>query len=406
MEQISNTGTRLTINTTAKKRIQSIDLLRGIIMVIMVLDHTRDYFHREALTDDPLNLTTTTSILFFTRWITHFCAPTFVFLSGISAWLQRGRKTTSELSRFLISRGLWLILVDVVIVTFGTTADIHFSYFVIQTLWAIGISMFILGWMIYLPFYAVLATGLVIVLGHNMLDFAEQYYQGNVSFFWHLVHMRGDFNLGYGHHLFVFYPFLPWSGLMMMGYCCGRIFTVYDESQRSKILLRLGASLLVFFVILRFTNLYGDAAHWSLQGNSWLTFLSFLNITKYPPSLLYMCITIGAAIIFLALVKNTTGRLAKLLIVYGRVPMFFYLVHFYVLSILHVIDFFARGYTLKEGMKGMQGEPWKFSIPGVGYSLGVVYLIWLAVVISLYPLCKWYDSYKTSHPEKKWLSYL
>ena len=394
------------INTAAINRIQSIDLLRGIIMVIMALDHTRDYFHKQAFTGDPLDLASTSSILFFTRWITHFCAPSFVFLSGVSAWLQSGRKTTHALSRFLMTRGLWLVFVDVVIITFGTTADIHFGYFVIQTLWAIGISMFILGWMVRLPFYAILATGLVIVLGHNAMDFAEQYYKGDWPFWWHLLHMQGSFNLGGGHHLFIFYPFLPWSGLMMLGYCCGKIFTSYPGQQRNKILFRLGLGLLLFFALLRFSNLYGDPVHWSVQKNAWYSFLSFLNIHKYPPSLLYMCATIGPGLIFLSLVKNTRGRLAKILIVYGRVPMFYYIIHFYLLSAINVICFLGRGHSLAEGMKGIPNEPWKFVSPGDGYSLVVVYAIWLAVVISLYPLCKWYDAYKTNHKEKWWLSYL
>ena len=409
MEITGHARPRLTdqqINTAAKSRIQSIDLLRGIIMVIMALDHTRDYFHRTALTDDPLNLQTTTTILYFTRWITHYCAPAFVFLSGVSAWLQRDRKTSSDLSRFLITRGLWLAFVDVVVVTFGTTANIHFDYFVIQTLWAIGISMFILGWMVRLPFYAILTTGLLIVMGHNAMDFAEQYYRNNVPFWWHLLHMQGSFNLGAGHSLFIFYPFLPWSGLMMLGYCCGKIFTGYPEQQRNKILFRLGCALLLFFALLRFSNLYGDPVHWSVQKNEWFSFLSFLNVHKYPPSLLYMCITIGPGLIFLSLAKNTGSRLAKILIVYGRVPMFYYIIHFYLLSAINIICFFSRGHSFAEGMKGIPGEPWKFIFPGEGYSLAVVYAIWLAVVAALYPLCKWYDGYKSNHKEKWWLSYL
>ncbi|MEO5595244.1 MAG: heparan-alpha-glucosaminide N-acetyltransferase domain-containing protein [Chitinophagaceae bacterium] len=392
-------------NTFTKSRIQSIDLLRGIIMVIMALDHTRDYFHSTALTEDPTNLATTTTLLFFTRWITHLCAPTFVLLSGVSAWLQHGRKTTSELSRFLVTRGLWLVLVDLIVVTFGTTADIHFDFFVIQTLWAIGISMFILGLMIHLPFKVILVTGLLIVLGHNAIDFAERNYRGDVPVWWHFLHKQGDVNLGMGHHLFIFYPFLPWAGLMMMGYCLGKIFTLYPEPQRNKILLRIGIGLLLFFTLLRFVNLYGDPAPWSPQKNSWFTFLSFINITKYPPSLLYLCVTIGPGLIFLSLVKKTSSRLAKIFIVYGRVPMFFYLLHFYLLSGLHVADFLARGHSLQQGMKTIPGELWKFVVYGEGYSIAVVYAIWMAVVAGLYPLCKWYDTYKTSHPEKKWLSY-
>ncbi|MEO8582439.1 MAG: heparan-alpha-glucosaminide N-acetyltransferase domain-containing protein [Flavitalea sp.] len=395
------------MNPLVKNRIQVIDLLRGIIMVVMALDHTRDYFHYSAFTHDPLNLNTTTSILFFTRWITHFCAPTFVFLSGLSAWLQRRRKTTKELSKFLITRGLWLALVDLVVITFITTADVHFSYFVMQTLWAIGISMFVLGFMVHLPYYAILAIGVLIVFGHNAIDFAETYYHGNVPFWWHLLHLSEVADIGFGHHLLIYYPFLPWVGLMMMGYCCGKLFTSYNEEQRNTLLLRIGVALLLFFAVLRFSNLYGDKLHWSVQKNWWYTFLSFINVTKYPPSLLYMCVMIGPGLIFLSLVKNTRNRLARIFIVYGRVPMFFYILHFFILSCLNVITFLVRGHTLAQGMKGLPGGvPWKFVVPDEGFSLGVVYAIWFVVVVGLYPACRWYDQYKRSHPQKKWLSYL
>jgi len=375
-------------------------------MVIMALDHTRDYFHIQANIDDPLNMATTTPFLFFTRWITHLCAPTFIFLSGVSAWLQSGRKTTKELSFFLITRGLWLVLVDLIVVTFGTTTDIHFGYFIIQTLWAIGITMAILGVMIWLPYRVILFAGAAIVLGHNAIDFAEAGHQGDLPFWWHLLHKPGEFDLWNGHKLFVFYPFLSWSGLMMLGYCCGKIFTAYQTVQRNRILMRIGLGLLLFFAILRFSNAYGDSLHWSQQKNAVYTLLSFMNVQKYPPSLLYMCATIGISLIFLSLVKNTSGRLAKIFIVYGRVPMFYYIIHFYLLSAISILLYLSRGHTVAEGLKGVPGMPWKFLAPGEGYSLAIVYAIWTAVVVSLYPLCKWYDKYKSSHPEKKWLSYL
>lgn len=393
------------MTTISKSRISSIDLLRGIIMVIMALDHTRDFFHDQAMLDDPLNVLTTTPVLYATRWITHLCAPTFVFLSGISIWLQSQRKSKKELSGFLISRGLWLVLMDLTIITLGTTSNYHFEFFVIQTLWAIGISMFIMGFMIKLPFRAVLVIGLLIVLGHNSLDWIEAQ-QKDLPFLWHLMHQQGAFPLWGSHKLFIFYPFLPWSGLMMLGYCCGTIFTRYDETQRSKLLLRLGLGIVVFFVLLRFTNLYGDPLHWSSQRNTLYSFLSFMNVQKYPPSLLYMCATIAPGLIFLARVKNTNARVAQFFIVFGRVPMFYYVLHFYTLAVISDTIFFLRGHTLDQGLKGVEGFPYKFVLPGEGFSLGVVYLIWIAVVVSLYPLCKRYDRYKSTHPEKKWLSYL
>lgn len=394
------------MTTVKKTRIQSIDLLRGIIMVIMALDHTRDYFHIAAFSDDPLNLATTTPFLYFTRWITNFCAPVFVLLAGTSAWLQGRRKTTAELSRFLITRGCWLIFIDLTVMTLGILGDIHFGIFVLQTIWAIGISMVILGLVIWLPFSAILTLGLLILFGHNALDFIEKNHTGPYPLWWSMLHVRALHPLWGNHQLFVIYPFLSWAGVMMLGYCCGKIFTQFDEAKRNKILLWTGIGLVAFFIALRATNLYGNPQQWSQQKNSLFTLLSFLDVQKYPPSLLYICITIGPPLIFLALIKNTQSRLSKIFIVFGRVPFFFYILHFYVLHIINISCFLSRGHNLAEGMKGLPGVPFKFMIPGEGYSLWAVYTIWISVVIALYPLCKWYDQYKSNHPEKKWLSYL
>ncbi len=386
------------------KRIESIDLLRGIIMVIMALDHTRDFFHMKGM-EDPLDLATTTPILYGTRWITHFCAPIFVFLSGLSVWLQSQRKSTKELSGFLISRGIWLVLVDLFVITLFTTANIHYSVFIIQVLWAIGISMAILGLLIWLPYPAILAIGLVIVLGHNLLDYAEAG-RMNVPLWWNLLHKQGGIVLWKDHFLFIFYPFLPWTGLMILGYCLGKIFTTKTEPERSRILLMMGFSLLALFAVLRLPNVYGNPTPWTVQKTALFSFFSVMNVEKYPPSLLYMCATIAPALIFLALVRQVRGRLAGIFVVFGRVPMFYYVLHFFTLCVLNILLFFSRGNTWEQGMKGVEGAPWKFIIPGQGYSLFTVYLIWIGLIIFLYPFCRQYNSYKSAHPEKKWLSYL
>ncbi len=391
---------------SSPKRIESIDLLRGLVMIIMALDHTRDFFHKEAFTGDPLNAATTTPILYFTRWITHFCAPTFVFLSGMSAWLQHQRKTTKELSWFLITRGLWLILVEIFIVTLGITADINYSIFILQTIWSIGISMALLGLVIHLPFKLILLIGAVIVLGHNSLDFAEAARKGVVPLWWNFLHLPTVFPIADGHVVGIFYPFLPWTGLMIIGYCFGKYYTSLKPERRNKTVLYISLSLLLIFVALRFSNIYGDPADWTKQKDALSTFLVFMNVQKYPPSLLFMCATIGGSLLFLSFVKTTSGRLAKIIIVYGRVPFFYYILHFYLLNILHILAYISRGHSFAEGLKGIPDFPFLFAVPGEGYSLGIVYLIWIAVVITLYPLCKWYDGYKTMHKEKKWLSYL
>lgn len=392
--------------TSNKKRIESIDLLRGLVMVIMALDHTRDFFHTEGLTGNPLDPATTTPALYFTRWITHFCAPTFVFLSGLSAWLQGQRKTKKELSRFLITRGLWLIFVDLAVMSLLLTADIHYGLLVLETLWAIGAGMVVLGLAMWLPFHFILSIGLLIFFGHNLLDFAESSRNGNVPIWWSFLHRPTIAPIGGGFSLFIFYPFLSWAGLTLLGYCCGKIFTSFEPEQRKRMLLSIGIAALLFFVALRFINVYGDPVKWSEQKNSMATFFSFMNVQKYPPSLLFLCATIGPGLIFLALVKNTRSRLAKFISVYGRVPLFYFIGHFFILHAAQIITYLLRGHSLAEGMTGIPGLPFKFAMPGEGFSLAIVYGIWVVTVLIMYPLCKWYDRYKTNHKEKWWLSYL
>lgn len=387
-------------------RIDSIDFLRGLVMIIMALDHTRDFFHKPAWTDDPLNFATTTPILFLTRWITHFCAPVFVFLSGASAWFQSLRKSKKELSLFLIKRGLWLILIEVTIVTFSFSFDIHFGLIGLQTIWAIGISMVVLGLMIRLPFTVIFIIGSIIVLGHNALDFYERGRMGSYPFLYSLMHIPGVYTLWKGHQLFAFYPFLPWAGLMMLGYCFGKLFTTYEGVQRRKVLTWLGLGIIIFFIALRATNLYGNPFPWSKQKNSLFTVLSFINTHKYPPSLLYMCMTIGPAILFLAWFGNIKSRLSRIITVYGRVPFFYYVIHFYLIHLLSAIFYLSRGHSFAEGMAPRPFLIPQFIDPQEGYSLGLVYILWFLIVASLYPVCKWFSDYKLRHRDKKWLSYL
>ncbi|MBC7873636.1 MAG: DUF1624 domain-containing protein, partial [Ferruginibacter sp.] len=323
------------------QRIGSIDLLRGLIMIIMALDHTRDFFHTEGLTGDPLNPDTSYPILYFTRWITHFCAPTFVFLSGLSAWLQGRRKTKKELGLFLITRGLWLIVVDLIIMSLIFTADIHYSLFVLETLWSIGAGMIVLGLMIRLPFSIILGTGLLIVFGHNLIDFAEKSRGGIVPLWWNFLHRPTITPLWDNHSLFILYPFLSWAGLLLLGYCCGKLFTTMEPLRRNKILCWIGIGALLFFILMRAINVYGDPVPWSHQKNGMATFFSFMNVQKYPPSLLFLCATIGPILIFLAFIKNTQGRLSKLVSVYGRVPLFYFILHFFIIHIAQVITYLA-----------------------------------------------------------------
>ena len=397
------------MTTTIQKRIQSIDILRGIVMVIMALDHVRDYFHIHAWTDDPMNLETTTPALYFTRYITHFCAPTFVFLSGVSIYLQSLRKTKPELSVFLMKRGLWLIFVELVFVSFAWSFNPAFERFPLAIIWAIGISMFILGFLIRLPYKVILGLGLLIVFGHNLLDFPEAATGFNGGFWWDLVHSSKwtSYQIIGNHNLIIAYPFLPWLGLMILGYCAGKLFSPkFEASRRKQLLTRMGIGLLVLFMILRGINIYGDPVAWSQQRNGLYTFLSFMKIYKYPPSLLYLCVTIGCALLLLPHLEKLENRFSKMMVVFGRTAFFYYILHLYLIHVLAMISFYINGHTLVQSSEAESIFKWKFVIPGEGYGLLIVYLIWIFVIVCLFPLCKWYDNYKTNNKEKWWLSYL
>ncbi|MFC5284647.1 DUF1624 domain-containing protein [Pedobacter alpinus] len=384
-----------------KKRIESIDMVRGVVMVLMALDHVRDYFHIAAKIDDPLNLKTTTTLLFFTRFTTHFCAPTFVLLSGTSIYLQSLIKSKKELSLFLITRGLWLIFAEFFIISFAWTFDPFYHTFILQVIWAIGISMVILGFLVFLPYRTILSIGLVIVLGHNLLDFLEASSGFKASVLLDFLH-SGNFKtyrLFENHKLFIAYPFLPWTGLMMMGYALGRLYQPnFNQTKRVKILKILGLFLLLFFIVLRFVNIYGDPKPWTLQKDDWVTFLSFIDVHKYPPSLLYMSITIGFALLFLAFTENIKNRFTNTLLVFGRTAFFYYILHLYFIHFFSVVIF-----SLNEiqTLKSLQ-----LNFPTEGYNLPGVYIVWITLILILYPICRWYKTYKSKNKDKWWLSYL
>ncbi len=386
-------------------RIEVLDVLRGLVMVLMALDHTRDFFHSEAFTRDPLDVQTTTGILFFTRWITHFCAPVFVFLAGISIYLQGLRKGRSELSTFLLKRGLWLIVIEIFVIGFAWTFDIQFHAIIFQVIWAIGISMLLMSLIVYLPYNAILILGLTIVAGHNLLDVFNLCTGG---FACDLLH-NGDFathEIMSNHKLVIIYPFVPWLGLMMTGYSFGYFYRPEIQAPlRRKRLLQISLGLLVTFILLRAFNVYGDPQLWSVQDRFGKSLMSFINVDKYPPSLLFVCMTIAPALLFLRYFENKMGSVERIFSVYGRVPFFYYILHFYVLHILCMVLFASRGHDLTGPLNDIFGIPFRYVIAGEGYSLGVVYIIWIGLVLMLYPLCKWYDRLKSSR-KYAWMSYL
>ena len=383
-------------------RINSIDLLRGWIMVIMALDHVRDYFHADSLRFEPTDLEHTNVLLFFTRWITHFCAPAFVLLTGTSAFLSGQRKSKKEQSLFLIKRGLWLLLVEITIINFAWSFNINLPFIGLGVIWAIGISMIALAVFIHLPIKWIAATGLTLVAAHNLLD--SLHFN---NFLWAAVHEPAIFRLNAAHLIRVSYPVMPWVGLMALGYCLGTVYaSKFDEKRRKKILVLGGLLAIVLFILLRFINQYGDMQHWSIQKSAAFTFLSFLNTTKYPPSLLYLLMTIGPILIFLAFMeKKKNNRLEKALIHFGRVPMFYYILHIYLLHLLAMVAAQLSGYGWQSMIliRRTWVDP---QLKGYGFSLLATYGVWILVVLLLYPLCKRYDGYKTTHKEKWWLSYL
>ncbi len=363
-------------------------------MVIMALDHVRDYFHAEAMIDDPTNLATTTPILFFTRWITHFCAPTFIFLAGTSAFLSGEKRTKKELSVFLVTRGLWLILAEVIIVTFGWSFNPYFGTIILQVIWAIGISMVLLSVFIWLPFPILLIIGLAIVFGHNILDFKEASEQNKLPMLWNILHRSALIPISKMHSILFFYAFPVWTGVMICGYCFGKLYRKgSDPLYRKRALVFLGIGAIVSFIVLRFINMYGDPSPWSFQKTTELTVISFFNVSKYPPSLIYLLMTLGPSILLLRWFEKIQNKVSDFFIVFGRVPFFYYILHIFLIHILCVVAFFLSGYQLKDYATGLfYFRPQKF-----GFVLLAVYGIWAGVVLLLYPLCKWYNNYKATH---------
>jgi len=388
------------------RRITSIDLLRGFIMIIMALDHVRDYFHADAFLYDPLDLNQTSVVLYFTRWITHFCAPIFVLLAGTSAFLSGQRKTKRELAAFLVKRGIWLIILEETAINFSWFFNTHFTFFIFGVIWVLGLSMICLAALIFLPWKWILGIGLLMVFGHNLLDTVHFNGHNLAGFLWGAIHERktfaiGDARIGEG------YQFIPWAGVMAIGYCLGKIFSNgFDPSRRKKILLELGIGSWILFIILRSINVYGNLYPWIPQTSGVRTFLSFLNITKYPPSLDYLLVTEGFAFIFMALTENISNRLTNIISVYGRVPMFYYIIHIWLIHLFAMVLVVLQGHPWTD-MTGFTG--WVDGMPnlkGYGLPLSAVYIIWIALVAVLYPLCKKYDRYKSSHKDIWWLSYL
>jgi uncharacterized membrane protein len=383
-------------------RLESIDLLRGLVMILMALDHTRDFFHNDVFRHiDPLDLSQTTLAIFLTRWITHFCAPVFVFLAGTGAWLSTTRgKSKHQLSWFLVTRGIWLVVLEVTWVKcLGWTFAFDFSSVALIVIWALGCSMIVLAGLVHLPMWAVAAFGLTLIFGHNALDGVKPEAFGNFGPLWQVLHAGRDFELFRGFRVVAGYPLVPWIGVMAAGYAMGQWMTQVTE--RRRLFTILGASAVLLFVILRVTRLYGEPNPWSAQSGPFWTILSMLDCQKYPPSLCYLLMTLGPALLFLALFDGGTPRWLRPVLVFGRVPMFYYLLHLpliHGLSVMVHLIRFGQAEWLYGDASGVKPPP------EAGFNLPIVYLAWAVVILLLYPACRWFAALK-SRSRAKWLGY-
>src|SRR6266700_3015399 len=358
-------------------RLDSVDLLRGLVMVLMALDHTRGFFSNASF--NPLDLDRTNVPLFLTRWLTHYCAPVFVFLAGAGAFLSKTRgRTTRELSWFLLTRGLWLVFLEVTVIRW--------------TGWALNCDFRFIG------------VGMIAV--HNVFDGVKPESWGAWEGLWRVLHAGGSFGFTPGHQFGAGYPLIPWIGVMAAGFGFGTLL-LREAGERRKWLLGLGAGLTALFILLRFSNWYGDPHPWSSQKNVVFTLFSFIHCQKYPPSLCYLLMTLGPALMLLAALDRKTPRFLKPILVFGRVPLFYYLIHLPLIHALAVIFNLVR-YGRADWLYGPQPGPNEAPIlvpQDRGYDLPVVYLVWFSVLLMLYPACRWFADLKRRRREE-WLSYL
>jgi uncharacterized membrane protein len=386
------------------KRIASIDIVRGIVMVIMALDHVRDLMHVDSVAQSPTNLETTTPALFFTRWITYLCAPAFVFLAGTSAFISFTHKKDLAQSRsFLLKRGLYLVLLEFIVVNFAIFFDAGYHIIIFEVIAAIGVGFIVLGLLLKASAKTIGSIGLLIIFLHGLVPLIPLSDNSTVKTILQFLFSQTAAPVLSGRVFVMAYPPVPWLGLMLVGFAAGKFFQ-WPVQKRQALFVKLGILSLVVFVLLRFINVYGDTAPWSVQKDAVFSFLSFMNVTKYPPSLQFCLVTIGILFLMLAAAERSKNKLTEFVSVYGRVPLFYFLVHFFVIHLLLLVLLFAQGFSWQQ----LQFASGSFGRPaGVtsGLPLGVVYLVWMGVVLLLYKPCLWYGRHKSTH-RHWWLRYL
>jgi uncharacterized membrane protein len=394
--------------STGRSRVQTVDAIRGAIIIIMALDHIRDYIHWAAMISSPTDLTRTSTAIFLTRWITHFCAPVFAFTAGIGAFLWLGQnRTRPQLSRFLLTRGLWLMLLEITLIKFVMFLQVGFrdSLTILTVFWMLGLCMVVLAGLIYLPMRLLAVLSVLVIAGHNLLDRVQAQSFGSAAWFWDILHQQALFRV-HGAAVIVAYPLVPWVAVMAAGYCMGPIFR-WEPARRQPFLLQLGICLSVGFVLLRAINIYGDPSPWALQSPGLFTVLSFLNCTKYPPSLLFLLMTLGPALIVMSWLDRRQFPSANPVIVFGRVPFFFFVVHLALVHAISILLLFLRYGSTKFLFipPPSLGSARNLFPENYGFNLSVVYGVWFAVIVMLYPLCRWFAGVKQRRRDW-WLSYL
>jgi uncharacterized membrane protein len=392
------------------KRIASIDIARGLVMIIMALDHTRDFLHGWSRTHSPIDLSVTTPLIFFTRWITHFCAPAFVFLAGTSVAIQLKRSVDQRATRaWVLRRGLILIVVEFTIVNLGLSFDPQFRLLIFEVIATIGAGFILLSFLSRLPYKLLLVLTALIFFGHNLLDPGPAMAMaapnsGVTGRILRALFLSPDlFQLSSTRIFTVAYPILPWLGIMLAGFLAGRWFD-RPAAERKRLFLQTALVSVGLFIVLRVINSYGDPNPWAQQKDALFSLLSFLNVTKYPPSLLFSLLMLSGLFLVIAAAEGRDNRVTRVLLVYGRVPLFYFIIHMYIIHVILLIVDFAQGY----GFSQLRFGPFQFGWPGTsgGLPIWAIYFIWLSVAGGLYPVCRWYGRYKAAHPELTYLRYL